>query len=379
MRSCLSACIITFPISAAGFPPLANLINIVCKFSRKVHVISSSDFSEVYSCSKNVFFFYGISNRDTDNIFVVLVKFLKAQVEITAKIFATRSYTDLYLFFIGGESLLLPILVTKLLGKKVVLCHSGSILKSAEYQKIPFVRALAIVRNLIRAIADRIIVYSNAIIDEDNLQRFRFKTAIAHEHYIDFGLFDLNKPFTSRDNVAGYVGRFTLEKGVLNLAEAIPLVFKQREDASFVLIGEGPLSSTISKIVDSNSCSHRVKILKWVAHKELPRFLNEFKLLVLPSMTEGLPNIVLEAMACGTPVLATPVGAIPDIIKDGETGFLLQSKDPKHISEKIVALLEEPNLLEKVSKNAYKLVRKNFNEKETIKMWQSVLKQLMKD
>ena len=380
MRSCLSACIITFPISAAGFPPLANLINIVCNFSKEVYVITSSDFSRIYSRGKHEIFFYGISNasdsnRELNNLLIALLKYFKAQVEIVARIFAIHSHVDLYLFFIGGETLLLPVLFTKLLGKKVVLCHSGSILRSARYQKIPLVNALAIVRNLTRSFADKIIVYSKAIIREDDLQKFAFKTAIAHEHCVDFNVFNLNTPFTNRDNIVGYVGRFTLEKGILNLVEAIPLVLKQMENVNFVLIGEGPLFSTVNRIISGFS-GYKVKILKWVPHKELPKFLNELKLLVLPSASEGLPNIVLEAMACGTPVLATPVGAIPDIIKDGETGFLLQSEDPKHVSEKIVVLLKESDLLEKVSKNAHRLVQEGFNEEESIKTWQGILKQL---
>jgi glycosyltransferase involved in cell wall biosynthesis len=100
------------------------------------------------------------------------------------------------------------------------------------------------------------------------------------------------------------------------------------------------------------------------------------KLLVLPSYTEGLPNIVLEAMACGTVVLATPVGAIPDIIKDGETGFLLKSNDPKHIAERILELLNKPELLDKVSINAYNYVRKNFSYEKTLDAWRKILSEL---
>ncbi|MHA1684988.1 MAG: glycosyltransferase, partial [Candidatus Heimdallarchaeaceae archaeon] len=75
---------------------------------------------------------------------------------------------------------------------------------------------------------------------------------------------------------------------------------------------------------------------------------------------------MLEAMACSTPVLATPVGAIPDIIKDGETGFLLKSNDPEHIADRIVELLGKPKLLEKVSVNAYNYVRENFSYEKTL-------------
>jgi len=72
-------------------------------------------------------------------------------------------------------------------------------------------------------------------------------------------------------------------------------------------------------------------------------------------MQRNCPSVILEAMACGTLVLATPVGAILDIINDDKTGFLLKSNDPKHIADKIIELLE------KVSKNAYNYVRENFS------------------
>jgi len=370
----LNTCIVTFPISAAGFPPLANLMSIICKFSRKVYIISSSDFSKVYSYSKHNVFFYSISNRELDGLLMVLLKFLKAQLEIVIRILIIRSYVDFYLFFIGGESLFLPMLVAKFFKKKVVLCHSGSIVESAKQQKMPLVNALIMIREFTRLLADRIIVYSNAIIYKDGLDKFRYKIAIAHEHFIDFKLFDLCKVFSTRESVVGYAGRFTLEKGISNLAKAIPLIFKHKPDVNFVFIGDGPLFYDVNKclVVDG----HKVKVLKWVPREKIPNFLNEMKLLVLPSLTEGMPNIVLEAMACGTPVLATPVGAIPDIIKDGETGFLLRSNDPKHIAERIIELLNKHELLEKVSIDAYNYIRENFNYEKTLEAWQKIIKEL---
>ena len=76
-----------------------------------------------------------------------------------------------------------------------------------------------------------------------------------------------------------------------------------------------------------------VKTAGWISHDHLPEYLRMLQLLVIPSSTEGLPNIMLEAMACGTPVAATSVGAIPDVIREGETGYILEDNSPECISE----------------------------------------------
>ena len=121
--------------------------------------------------------------------------------------------------------------------------------------------------------------------------------------------------------------------------------------------------------------NNKVELTRWIPHDELPDYLNELKLLILPSYTEGLPNIMLEAMACGTPVLATPVGAIPDVITDGETGFILENNSPECIAENVMRALNHHDL-EKIVKNARELVEKEFTYEAAVKRYRAILKEL---
>jgi glycosyltransferase involved in cell wall biosynthesis len=89
-------------------------------------------------------------------------------------------------------------------------------------------------------------------------------------------------------------------------------------------------------------------------------YLNRIKLLVLPSYYEGLPNIVLEAMACGTPVLSTPVGAVADIISNNETGFIMADNQPQEIAANILHALKHPNL-QVISQNANAFVQAEYS------------------
>jgi len=137
-------------------------------------------------------------------------------------------------------------------------------------------------------------------------------------------------------------------------------------------VGDGQLCDKIKKYLDENNLNDKIKLAGWIPHEELPDYLNELKLVVLPSYTEGLPNLMLEAMACDTPVLATPVGAIPDVIKDGETGFIMENNSPECIAENVMRALEHSDL-ERIVGDARALVGREFTYEVAVERYRKIL------
>jgi glycosyltransferase involved in cell wall biosynthesis len=116
--------------------------------------------------------------------------------------------------------------------------------------------------------------------------------------------------------------------------------------------------------------------IDWIEVPGLVDYYNELKLFVLPSYHDALPTSILEAMACGTPVLATPVGAIPDVIADEDTGFLLESTAPERIAERITMIVKYKEL-QKVADNAESLVRQKFARTAATERYDKMLKQVL--
>jgi len=365
--------LVTFPLGKAGSTPLVNLVKLLTDVSNEVYVISGGPALESLKIFKNVYVI-NINHKVDSKIFSRIINYVKTQIVLSCNIIIIYRRVKFFIFFIGGEGFLIPFLMLKILKKKIILMPGGVASKGYLVRKDPLFNFASLLAKVNFSLADRIVVYSPALIQELNINS-KNKIIVAHRHFVDFK-YIVNKKIDARANIIGYIGRFSEEKGISNLVESIPLLLKSRKDVYFMLCGDGKLSNKIRKIIKFQDLETYVNLTGWVSHKEVPTFLTNFKLLVIPSYTEGLPNVMLEAMACGTPVLAMPVGSIPDVIQDCETGFLLKSNDPKHIAEKIIELLNKPELLEKVSINAYKYVRQNFSYERTLETWRRILQEI---
>lgn len=366
--------LIAFPLGKAGSKPLLNLVKLLSEFSNEIYVISGGEALKGLELPRSVYVI-NITHRVGLDIFTRIINYVHTELLFLRGLITIFKGIDVFVFFIGGESLLLPMIFLKLLRKKVIVMPGGVATKVYARRKDPLVKLLSLMITFNLNIADKLVIYSPHLLTESGWRRYLNKVNFSHEHSVDFRAFKIMKKIYERGNIIGYVGRLSAEKGILNLIKAYPLVL-EKSKTILMVCGEGNLTTQIKRLVKTEGISDCVKIMGWISHQDLPKYLNEMKILVLPSFTEGLPNIMLEAMACGTPVLATPVGAIPDVIKDGETGFLLRSNDPKHIAERIIELLNKPELLEKVSVNAYNFVRGNFSYEKTLESWRRIFSEL---
>ncbi len=125
-----------------------------------------------------------------------------------------------------------------------------------------------------------------------------------------------------------YVGRFSEEKGVVYLIKSLNYLDKGR----LFLVGSGPQEPMLKDV--ARKFKDRVYFLGRVKHDDMPMVYNAMDVFVLPSLTEGFPNSMLEALACGLPVVVTPVGAIPEVVRP-EMGVIVELRNAKAIAEGI--------------------------------------------
>ena len=318
-----------------------------------------------------------------------LAKFLLAHIMYLLSFFKTAKRVDVIVVSQMPDYPLIVLFLAKLMRKKLVDFVGGSRIFLSQvvlHSRTTLLRKVSSVYGIISLkiatqIVERVILISNSIINDDFFNKIKNKIRIAQNFPSSkfYDEFRVKKRYSRRSMVVGYVGRFTRAKGVYNFALAIKYISKNLPELNTIFVGDYQNSEPPSlglKIIEMLKDYRNVTFTGQVGHQKVAEYLNKMRLLVLPSYSEGLPHVILEAMACGTPVLATPVGAIPDIIKEGETGFLLKSNDPKHIAERIVELLNKPELLEKVSINAYNYVRENFSYKKTLERWKSIINEL---
>lgn len=181
-------------------------------------------------------------------------------------------------------------------------------------------------------------------------------------YYIKKG-FNITKPYQKRGQNIAYIGRLTKEKGIKDLPKIIK---DSHNDTRFIIVGTGPLEN---KVAQSKN-HHSVNMMGHIPHKQIPTILNESKCLLLLSDYEGLPRVAIEAMACGTPVVSTAVGAMPSLLANGR-GILTEKKQ-YDVDMVMIADLE----LAKISKRAHDWVHQNYSYAIMRKRWTELIKEI---
>lgn len=360
-------------MSKANIVPYSNLSQILKSISSNLCIISiyHNSLCDLYKKDNalNSFIF-----DQGNNNFSMIFNFIRLQVNISYLLIKKSNNIDLWVFYLG-DLYLFPLIVNKLFKKNSLLLIGGSLDVELSKKKKSFSMLAKLAKEISLRLVNGIVLYSPRLIKEWNLETYGKKIIIAHEHIVDFSKFREMKPINDRPITVGFIGRLSEEKGILNFIEAIRLLVKEGKNLRFFIGGDGHLQSFMKEYILRYHLGETTTYAGWISHEKLPEYLNDIKLLVLPSYSEGLPNILLEAMACGTPILATPVGAIPDIINDCETGFIMENNSPECITANIIRALERQDL-ESIAKRARTLVKHEFTYEMGVEIWRKVLEEV---
>ncbi|GAB4260152.1 MAG: glycosyltransferase [Pararhodobacter sp.] len=151
--------------------------------------------------------------------------------------------------------------------------------------------------------------------------------------------FDTTRPLPdTRPVTLVNIGRFSEQKGQLLLIEAMAEVQRRGVDARLVLVGDGELRTPIERLISQHGLGRVVHLTGWLDEAGVRRELEGAHGLVLPSFAEGLPMVIMEAMASSRPVISTWIAGIPELVQDGRTGWLVPAGDVASLVEAITEL-----------------------------------------
>lgn len=179
-----------------------------------------------------------------------------------------------------------------------------------------------------------------------------------------------------------FVGRLVEKKGLRYLVEALPLVLRSCPDIELVIAGTGPDESTVRSIAEDLGVSDRIKFLGARSHRQLSGLYQTATIAVFPFVVaengdqEGFGLVVVEALGCECPVVASDLPAIHDIVRDGCTGLFAQAANPRSIAQVVISLLDDPQLREKLGRQGRKHVLECYDWKSVSKRYADAIARL---
>jgi glycosyltransferase involved in cell wall biosynthesis len=228
--------------------------------------------------------------------------------------------------------------------------------------------------------ADKLTVISNYL--GERARKFGYKGEIyLIPNGVDFEKFDVRitkNEIEERKKVRNEIGlkegdialvttsRLVLKNGVGDVIDALKSLPK---NVKFVIIGSGILENKLKLHALSSKLQARVIFLGFVSHDKLPKYLKACDIFIRPSLSEGMGNSFIEAMAAGLPVIATPVGGIVDFIFDGETGYFCKPNDPNSIAHAVRRVINDTGI-NKVLNRAAMMINEKYN-------WELISKKML--
>jgi glycosyltransferase involved in cell wall biosynthesis len=198
--------------------------------------------------------------------------------------------------------------------------------------------------------AERIFCASKALADELGQQGIDNSKLLVNYNGVNPKIF-YPEPVKSERQRFVFVGSLIATKGVNELISAIIICKQKCPDITLDMLGEGPMKSVLIDKINEHKLNDTIKLYGSVPLPRVAEFIRNASVLVLPSYREGVPNVLLESFACGTPVIATRVGGIPEVVND-DVGILVDKKNSEQLANAMFSALNKDWCSEKILSHA---------------------------
>lgn len=268
----------------------------------------------------------------------------------------------------------------KLAGVPVIIASEHNIYRDEKEKR--FIRRVT--NKILSMVTDKMVTVSDAV-KKDILRYDRVSPSKIMVLYngVDTERFkpgmnfsDARKQFAiSKDDVViGFVGRLVNSKGLNYLIEAVALL-KNNYNVKLLIVGDGSLMEELTKMAKNKGLEESVIFTG--LRRDITDILSSIDIFVLPSIKEGFPNSLLEAMAMGKPVVATAVGGIPEVIGHGTNGLLVKPADVEGLQTAIKLLIDDRLMAKNIGLAARDFIEKNYSITATVRKWETLYRQVL--
>lgn len=232
----------------------------------------------------------------------------------------------------------------------------------------PGVEMLKLLRTLQTRGADRVVVPSKYL--QEIVERWGISESATNVIYNSLDLRRRTVPVSERADQIITIGRLVPWKGISGIIDA----FSQLDyTAELHIVGDGPNRAALEKHASRTDQRDKIHFHGQIEHQQVLEFLANSKVLTLNSTYEGLPHVVLEAMACGTPVIASAAGGTPEAIVDKKNGYLVEPGDAAAIADRCERLLKQTELQASFRDAGFELLDKRFNHTSMVNQYERLL------
>lgn len=174
-----------------------------------------------------------------------------------------------------------------------------------------------------------------------------------------------------------FVGTLSVHKGVAYLIEALPKVAEIHPDVCLLIIGSGDLEEKLKRLSRDLKVADMILFLGRIPYEQVPAYLATADILILPSLDEGMPRVVLEAMSMELPVVATTVGGIPELVDEEKTGLLVPAANAGALARAIETLLSDEDRASKMGKAGRGVIEEEYSFEAGIKKYQELIVEVL--